>query len=97
MIRNVVMVELNPDADPLEVAEIQRGLAALQCPGTVSYTIGGDLGLRDGNWSYAIVADFVDEDAYLAYDADVEHNALRARLAPLTARVARVQFEVPSL
>jgi hypothetical protein len=94
VIRNVVLVELKPDADLLEVAEIQRGLAALDLPGTLSYMIGPDAGLRAGNWSWAIVADFVDAAAYLNYDEDAEHNALRARLAPMAARSARVQFEV---
>jgi hypothetical protein len=94
MIRNVVMVKLRPDADRDEVASIQLGLRSLQLPGTVSYTIGDDLGLRDGNWSFAIVADFTDAAAYRAYDLDGAHNDLRARLAPLTEQTSRVQFEV---
>ena len=95
MIRNVVLFELKPDHDPAELAEIQEGLRNLNCPGTVSYTIGPDLGLREGNWSFAIVADFVDTDAYRGYDEDAEHNRLRARLAPMSARRARVQFQTP--
>jgi Stress responsive A/B Barrel Domain len=94
VVRNVVLVELKPGCDPTEVKAIQDGLRTLDCPGTLSYTIGNDLGLREGNWSFAIVADFTDAEAYRAYDADVEHNRLRALLAPLAARVARAQFEV---
>ncbi len=94
MIRNVVLVELKPGSDLSEVAAIQDGLRTLDCPGTMSYTIGNDLGLRDGNWSFAIVADFSDADAYRGYDEDLEHNRLRARLAPLAQQVARAQFEV---
>lgn len=92
MIRNVVMVKLAPDADGERVAAIQAGFRALNCPGTVRYTLGDDLGLREGGWSFAIVADFVDEAAYRAYDEDAEHNRLRALLAPMTTDVARVQF-----
>jgi hypothetical protein len=95
MIRNVVMVKLKPAQDPAEVADIQRGLRDLNCPGTVSYAVGDDLGLREGNWSFAIVADFTDEDSYRAYDLDAEHNRIRARLAPLAEQIARLQFEVP--
>ena len=95
MIRNVVMVELEPDADPEKVDEIQAGFRALNCPGTVSYTIGNDLGLRDGNWSFAIVADFTDEAAYRGYDADAEHNRWRAELKPLVRSIARTQFSLP--
>jgi hypothetical protein len=95
MIRNVVLVKLNAAHDPAEVTAIQQGLRDLNCPGTVSYAVGDDLALRDGNWSFAIVGDFADEESYRGYDADAEHNALRARLAPHAGQVARVQFTVP--
>jgi hypothetical protein len=95
MIRNVVMVKLRADADRDELAAIQAGLQAMDLPGTLSYTLGDDLGLREGNWSFAIVADFADEEMYREYDLDAGHNDLRARLAPLTEQVSRVQFEVP--
>ena len=54
MIRNVVQIELTPDADLAAVAEIQEGLRRMDCPGTVSYTLGDDLGLRDGNWAKSV-------------------------------------------
>lgn len=95
MIRNVVLVRLKPGYDPAELADIQQDFRNLNCPGTISYTLGDDLGLRDGNWSYAIVADFTDAEAYRGYDLDEAHNRARARLAPLAAEVARVQFELP--
>ncbi len=79
----------------MAVAEIQDALRNLNCPGTLSYTIGDDLGLREGNWSFAIVADFTDVAAYQGYDTDAEHNRVRARLAPLTEQIARLQFELP--
>jgi hypothetical protein len=95
VIRNVVLVRLKPGYDPAELADIQQDFRDLNCPGTISYTLGDDLSLRDGNWSYAIVADFTDADAYRGYDLDEAHNRARARLAPLAAEVARVQFELP--
>jgi hypothetical protein len=96
VIRNVVMVQLKADADLAELARLQDGFRAMQLTGCVSYTVGDDLGLRDGNWSFAIVADFTDVEAYRAYDADGEHNRLRGLLAPMTERIARCQFDVPS-
>ena len=66
VIRNVVMVKLRPDSDPALVAEIQGVFRTLNCPGTVSFTVGDDLGLRDGNWSFAIVSDFTDAEAEFA-------------------------------
>ena len=95
MIRNVVLVKLKPGQDSAEVADIQDEFRRLNCPGTLSYTIGSDLGLREGNWSFAIVADFANADAYRAYDRDSAHNRARARLAPLAEQIARTQFEVP--
>ena len=96
MIRNVVLVKLKAGADAAVVAELQRGFRNLGCPGTLSYTLGDDLGLRDGTWSFAIVADFTDVESYRAYDQDPEHNRLRAVLAPLAEQIARVQFDLPA-
>jgi Stress responsive A/B Barrel Domain len=95
VIRNVVLVKLKPGQDPAEVADIQDDFRRLNCPGTLNYTIGSDLGLRDGNWSFAIVADFAHAAAYRAYDLDSAHDRARARLAPLVDQIARAQFEVP--
>jgi hypothetical protein len=92
VIRNVVMVKLVPGYDPVWLDDLMARFQALNCPGTVAYTIGADLGLKEGAWSFAIVADFVDADAYRAYDADDLHNRLRAELAPHAERTARVQF-----
>jgi hypothetical protein len=94
MIRNVVMVMCTADADLAEVAAIQAGFRGLTLPGCVSYTLGDDLGLKPGGWSFAIVADFEDEASYRAYDADPEHNRLRGRLAPHAEQIARVQFSL---
>ena len=77
------------------MAELQEGLRNLDCPGTLSYTVGDDLGLREGNWSFAIVADFADKDSYQAYDQDAEHNRIRARIAAMAEQIARAQFQVP--
>jgi Stress responsive A/B Barrel Domain len=95
MIRNVVLVKLKPGQDAAAVAQIQEDLRNLDCPGMLSYTIGDDLGLREGNWSFAIVADLEDEDSCRAYDQDAEHNRIRARIAPMAEQIARAQFQVP--
>ncbi len=95
MIRNVVLAKLKAGYDVDEVEAIQGGLRSLNLPGTVSYTVGGDAGLRDGNWDFVIVADFADAAAYGAYDADPAHNELRARLAPFVDQIARAQLELP--
>jgi quinol monooxygenase YgiN len=95
VIRNIVLVKLKPGQDPAVVAKAQQAFLELNCPGTLSYEIGDDLGLREGNWSFAIVADFTDAAAYRAYDQDAAHNQARAVLGPLTEQIARIQFELP--
>jgi hypothetical protein len=95
MIRNIVLVRLKAGQDPAIVAKAQQAFLDLNCPGTISYVIGDDLGLREGNWSFAIVADFTDAEAYRAYDKDLAHNQARAGIGPLTEQIARVQFEMP--
>ena len=95
MVRNVVLVKLAPSQDPAAVVKAQEAFLNLNCAGTLTYVIGDDLGLRDGNWSFAIVADFADVDAYRAYDQSEEHNRARAGLLPMTEQIARVQFEMP--
>ncbi|MCG7596455.1 Dabb family protein [Mycobacterium sp. PSTR-4-N] len=94
MIRNVVLAKLKDGYDAAELAQIQQGLRDLNCPGTVAYSVGSDAGLREGNWDFVIVADFADVESYRGYDADAEHNALRARLAPMVEQIARAQMEL---
>lgn len=93
MIRNVVMVKMRDGYDPEWLEGLFRSFRTLNCPGTIAYTVGADLGLREGGWTFAIVADFVDADSYRAYDADEEHNRLRAELLTQTEQIARVQFQ----
>jgi len=88
-----VMVKMHDGYDEVWLADLLRRFQSLNCPGTAAYTIGMDLGLRDGGWTFAIVADFVDIDAYRAYDAADLHNSLRAELAPQMEQIARVQFQ----
>ena len=99
MIRNVVMGRLHPDAD---LEQLEAGLAGLRAlcgdggiEGLVSLTCGRDAGLREGNWDYAVTADLVDEQAYVRYDEDEQHNRIRRELlGPLSEQIVRVQFVV---
>jgi len=103
MIRNVVVGQLRPAADPAQRAadaalleEGLAGIAALRFPGLLAMHTGTDLGLREGVWSYAITNDWQDADSYRVYDADEEHNRLRREIfAQISENIARVQFELP--
>ncbi len=95
MIRNVVLGRLRAGAEPALIDQALAALAALEVEGVVAVHVGRDAGLRPGNWDYAITTDFVDAAAYRRYDQDEGHNQLRRELfAPLSADIARLQFEI---
>jgi hypothetical protein len=93
VIRNIVVGRLRADVPPEAVDQALQALLGLRPDGLIEMRAGRDAGLRDGNWGYAITADFVDEDAYRRYDLEEEHNRIRRELfAPISASIARVQF-----
>lgn len=100
MIRNVVLGRLrdpsgdDADRDRRQLSEGLAGIAALQLPGLISNSVGVDIGLRAGGWSFAITNDWEDAAAYRNYDADPEHNRFRAMITEVCADLARVQFEL---
>ena len=102
MIRNVVVGRLRQADDPAQQAadaallqEGLAGMAALTFPGLLAMTVGSDLGLRDGGWSFAITNDWRDADSYRVYDADEEHNRLRREVfAKICQDIARVQIQI---
>jgi hypothetical protein len=102
VIRNVVVGRLRLTEDPAQQAaavallrEGLEGIAALKFPGLLAMSVGFDLGLREGGWTFAITNDWQDAAAYQVYDADEEHNRLRREIfAKLCEGIARVQFQV---
>lgn len=96
MIRHVVLVRFEDGADRARVAEFVAAMGRVHVEGLRSLTLGLDLGLRPGNWDYALVADLDDEAAYRRYDDAPEHRRIRDELGPgLFAAAARVQYEIP--
>ncbi len=94
MIRNVVLGRLRDGVDPKAVEPALAAIVALLPDGLLDCRVGRDLRLRDGSWDFAITSDFVDEQAYRAYDREAEHNRVRREMfVPLCAEIARVQFE----
>ncbi len=99
MIRNVVMGRLPDDATEEQQAQLDAalaGIAGLDLPGQVSMTVGRDLGLRPGGWSFTIVNDWADEEAYRGYDDDPEHNVYRRQIGSVVESIARVQIDLPA-
>jgi hypothetical protein len=79
------------------VAAIEGALGALRerLPELRDYRYGRDLGLTDGGFDFAVVADFDDVDGYAAYRDDPEHRRILAELVrPVITDRAVVQYEI---
>jgi hypothetical protein len=98
MFRHVVVFRFKPGTSDQQVDAIERGLAGLpgRLPEMRSYTYGRDLGMREGNGDFAVVAEFDDEAAWLVYQSDEEHRRVIEQLiVPVTAERHAVQLRHP--
>jgi hypothetical protein len=96
MIRHTVMFTWKPEATDVQIKRVGEELSRL--PGVVpsirAYTMGTDIGVNDGNYQFAVTADFDDLDGYLAYRDDPTHRAVIAEhIQPIIEQRSAVQFE----
>ena len=97
MIRHIAMFTLNDDAPEGTVEHLEEGLFRLaQTIDAISaYTYGPDLGLRDGTWDFAVVADFETPTDFRTYADHPDHVAfIKGRLTPVLKDRASLQFEL---
>lgn len=97
MIRHVALFRLKEDAPSGTQQALEDGLFLLaQTIEAISaYSYGADLGLREGNFDFGVVADFEDEAAFVAYAEHPAHLTLIKELvAPVIAERASLQFEI---
>jgi quinol monooxygenase YgiN len=97
MIRHVVLFtwddEMTEEMERQFAAEL-TALAA-RVPGVGAYRAGPDAGIIEGNFDFAVVGDFDDAAAYLAYRDNPEHQDIIKRLsAPHVKNRAAVQYEI---
>ncbi len=97
MIRHVAVFTWTEGmTDQLEqqfAAELTALAATL--PGLRAYRAGPDAGINQGNFDFAVVADFDDADSYLAYRDNAEHKDIIGRFSgPNTKTRAAVQYEI---
>lgn len=95
MFRHVVLFRWKPDASETGKESVRAGLAEL--PGAIpqirSYQFGDDAGVAEGNFDFAVVADFDNESDYRVYAAHERHQTLIAeRIRPLVAERVAVQY-----
>ena len=73
-------------------AELSRLPALL--PVLRAYRMGADLGVNEGNFEWAAVADFDNLEGYLTYRDNPEHRAIIAEfIRPIMAERAAIQYE----
>ncbi len=95
MIRHIVLIRYRVPVPAQQVEDLRAALLALPAPGRLAFSMGVDLGLREGNMDLAIVADFEDTEAYHAYDRDAAHDRIRRELiAPIAEHLERCQIVV---
>ena len=78
-----------------QIRAVTRALDELPdaIPGLERFRYGADADLAQGNWDFAVVADFADEAAYLVYrDHPAHRTAIAKHIAPLLAERVAVQF-----
>ncbi|WP_026412042.1 Dabb family protein [Actinomadura oligospora] len=86
-------IEGTTTAQAEEVAARLRDLPGV-IPEIRAYSVGPDAGINPGSADFAIVADFADRDAYLAYRDNPTHRAVVEGMKPLIASRAAVQYEL---
>lgn len=96
MIRHVVVFSWKPEATAEQVEHIATELRKLAAgiPAVKAYACGSDAGINQGNYDFAVTADFDDEPGYVTYRDHPDHRAIIATsINPITAQRTAVQFE----
>jgi hypothetical protein len=96
MIRHIVMFRWTPEATQEQKRRVTAELSRLPAllPVLRAYHMGADLGVNEGNFEWAAVADFDDLEGYLTYRDDPEHRTIIAEfIRPIAAERAAVQYE----
>lgn len=97
MIRHVVMLRWFETATTEDVDAVSAALSRL--PGQIdavrNYSFGSDAGVSEGNWDFAIVADFDDEAGYADYrDHEAHLRAIKEHIKPILEDRSAVQFRI---
>ena len=97
MLRHVVLFKLKSDAPSGAVQALEEGLFQLpqSIPEIAAYEYGPDLGLRDGNFDFCLVAEFDSPESFERYVVHPDHQRFIAeRVTPVVAERVAVQYEL---
>src|SRR5687767_13215841 len=95
MFRHVVLFTWKENAGEAELERLAEELRAL--PGVIeeirAFHVGADAGLKDGNYHFAVVADFDDPEGYYVYRDHPAHRVVvTEHVDPIVATRAAVQY-----
>jgi hypothetical protein len=96
MIRHTALFTWKLEATEDEKQRVTKEVAKLpsMVPSVRAFASGPDAGLNQGNFDFAVTADFDDQAGYLAYRDDPGHREIVQRyLMPILDKRAAVQFE----
>jgi hypothetical protein len=96
MIRHVVLFTWTEGMTKEMERQFAAELTALAStlPGVRAYHAGPDAGINQGNFDFALVADFDDVASYLGYRDNAEHKDIGSRFSgPYAKSRAAVQYE----
>jgi hypothetical protein len=97
MLHHVVTFTLKPDAPADQVERIAEAINALAAslPEVRSMAVGADLGLREGNASFGLAAQFDDVDGFKVYADHPEHiRVIKELIGPWITERSPLQFTV---
>ena len=97
MIRHVAIFTWDDEMTDDMEKQLATELTALapKLAGLRSYHCGPDAAIVDGNFDFAVVADFDDAESYLAYRDNPEHREIISRLSgPHAKSRAALQYEI---
>jgi Stress responsive A/B Barrel Domain len=97
MIRHVTLFAWIPGATDEQKQQVATELRALSplLTGLRSLHAGPDVGIIEGNFDFAVVADFDDAESYLAYRNHPAHRAVVEQVTtPITRDRVSVQYEI---
>jgi len=94
MLRHVVLIKFKEETTAEAIKEMEQGFASLAAniPEVRAMSFGDDLGMADGNFDYAMCADFDSRESWLAYQQHPEHLAFAQSFKDLASAACRVQY-----
>lgn len=96
-LRHIALFRWQDGTTPEQVAQVEKILTALPTaiPELASYSFGKDVGISEGAYDFAVVADVADETAFVTYRDHPEHQAALAVIKPMLSERAALQFAIP--